>query len=116
MKLKKYFNNFVSVFYWKRPFKENIVVDYDRSKFKQKIKEYLSNKETKSNPLDIQQILSTLYTKDSINYKIILEDNPEEQEKIKQVNKIMEKSNEQEEKINSLFINDFSLSILENSK
>ena len=116
--MKKIINKLYSFLFsarTKTSHKNNIKVDYDKSKLNEKIKSFLAYNETKSAPYDYQQVLSSLYNQDSINFKKAVDNKEETLNEREKLDKILQKSKEEEDKINSFFINNYSFEILENS-
>jgi hypothetical protein len=93
-------------------------IHQQRSVFEEQLKSYLTQNETKNITNDIQKTVNSLYNAEVINMKEMIEkmSDPKSNEDIERLKAVMEKSREEELKINSNFFNDFSLKILKNSK
>ena len=93
-------------------------INPQRSAFDEQLKIYLSQNETKNVTNDIQKTVSSLYSAEIINMKEMIEkmNDKKGNEEMERFREIMEKSKEEEMKINSNFFNNYSLKILNNSK
>lgn len=81
------------------------------SKFKEELRTYLGQLETKSLKMDYQQMMNYLYTVDKISIGGNI--NTKESEKDKQDKEITDKIDKEEKLFKSNFFNKFSLKILE---
>ena len=84
------------------------------SEFKEELKKYFGQIETKSLKMDYLQMMKYLYTVDTITAKA--NPNTKQKEKENREKEIMEKIEKEEKKTKSNFFNEFSLKILEETE
>jgi hypothetical protein len=115
-KTKSFFNKFISNLFFSnskrsKESKNLIGVDFtknENSRFKEELKKYLGHLETKSALYDYQRTISHLYSAKEINFQQAIPKVEKIQEK-----DVIEKAEQEQEKIKSSFFNDYSIKLLE---